>query len=320
MFQALEPLHDNVRLIDVDRDGGRALFLASGRGTPPTYYFYDHEGKDLKRLAVTYADIPRIVDFEVVRYETRDGWPITAYVATPEGEGPFPTVVFPHGGPNTRDYPTFDYWTQFFVSRGYAVIKPNFRGSVGYGAAHLSAGFDQWGLRMQDDVMDGLDWMIAQEIADPDRVCVVGGSYGGYVALVAAFKTPDKIRCAVSFAGVTDLNDLRAHHRQFELGELAIARIQSGPAVNENSPIRQVDRIGVPLLIVHGDADRSVMIEQSRTFAAELEKAGKPFRYIEQAGGDHFLSNQKHRLEFFEAMDGFLAEHLDGDPAQPPEG
>ena len=165
-------------------------------------------------------------------------------------------------------------------------------------------------MRMQDDVLDGLAWMVDRKIADPDRVCFVGGSYGGYVALVAAFKAPERLRCAVSFAGVSDLRDLKDHIRNFRLGELTLARIQEGRAMIENSPIHQVDRIGVPLLLVHGDRDRNVMIEQSRTFAGALKKAGKDYIYIEQPYGDHHLSIQRHRLQFFEAMDAFLAEHL----------
>lgn len=316
VFQTLEKLHTDVRVISLAANAATAIFVASGKGTAPTYYVYDHPTRNLQRLLATYPDIPQIVDFEIVSYETRDGWPITAYLARPQGEGPFPTVIFPHGGPNLRDYPVFDYWTQFFVSRGYAVIKPNFRGSVGYGISHLSAGFEQWGLRMQDDVIDALDWMIAAEIADPERVCVVGGSYGGYVALVAAFKTPERIRCAVSFAGVSDLDELKTHWRYFELGELSVARIQPGRSARDNSPIRQVERIDVPLLIAHGDADRAVMIEQSRELVAALERAGKPYRYIEQPDGDHYLSNQSHRIQFFEAMDSFLATHLSAQ-AQP---
>ena len=245
-----------------------------------------------------------------MRYPSRDGYPIPAILTIPDGPGPHPTILFPHGGPNYRDGAGFNYWTQFFVSRGYAVLQPNFRGSIGYGAAHLEAGFEQWGLRMQDDVIDGLDWLIEKKIADPARVCFVGGSYGGYVALVAAFKTPQRLRCAVSFAGVTDLAGLKERVSSFDLGELAIARIQDGASVADNSPLRQVDRIGVPLLIVHGDVDRNVMIEQSRDLVDALGSAGKPHIYIEQSNGDHFLSLASHRLELFEAMDDFLRRHL----------
>ncbi len=316
--EALAPHHSNVTVEHLNRAG--MVLLAQGKGSVPTYYVYTDSDRSLKRIAATYSDLATVYKTETVTYHSRDGYRITAYLATPEGEGPHPTIIFPHGGPNSRSYPDFDYWVQFFVSRGYAVLKPNFRGSVGYGAAHLEAGFEQWGLRMQDDVVDGLDWMIAQKITDPGRVCFVGGSYGGYVALVAAFKMPERLRCAVSFAGVSDLLDLKDHIRNFRLGELTLDRIQEGRAVTENSPFHQVERIGVPVLLVHGDADRSVMIEQSRRLAGALERAGKDHLYIEQAHGDHYLSIQSHRLEFFEAMDRFLAAHLRQDGSQSSRG
>jgi dipeptidyl aminopeptidase/acylaminoacyl peptidase len=307
---ALGALHDTVSVIDLTPDAERSILLASGKGTVPTYYFFNAPKGELKRIGSTYPDIAEVVEPEIIHYDASDGRPITAYLTVPPGDPPFPAVLLPHGGPYARDYPSFHPWVQFLVSRGYAVIQPNFRGSVGYGLDHLSAGFKQWGLKMQDDVMDALDWMIGAKLADPDRVCVVGGSYGGYVALIAAYKTPDRIRCAVSFAGVTDLLELKKHTALYDLGVLTLERIQDGPSVNDNSPIAQVDRIGVPLLIVHGDADRSVMIEQSRSFVAALDKAGKPYRYIEQPDGDHYLSNQSHRVEFFEALEDFLRENL----------
>lgn len=307
---ALAAVHRDVAVIDMDRKLQRFILLGEGGGSPPTYYLYEKGGQGVARLASTYPALSSVIDPELVGYPARDGYPITAYLTRPSGPGPFPTVVLPHGGPNARDHAGFNYWSQFLVSRGYAVLQPNFRGSVGYGAEHLRLGFEQWGLRMQDDVIDGLDWMIEEKITDPDRVCFVGGSYGGYVALTAAFKTPGRLKCAVSFAGVTDLAHLKEHALNYDLGVLRIARIQSGKAVPENSPARQVARIGVPLLIVHGDLDRSVMIDQSRQLVALLEKAGKDVRYIELTGGDHFLSRQQHRTEFFEALDGFLGRHL----------
>lgn len=306
----LRGTHTNVNVVSADAQLRRFVLTGEGKGTAPTYYIYDHAKRELRLLVSTYGNLERVIDKEVVRYQTRDDYPVVAYLTRPEGEGPFPAVILPHGGPNSRDTPAFDYWTQFLVSRGYAVLQPNFRGSTGYGLSHLSSGFEQWGLRMQEDVVDGLDWLIARGIADPERVCFVGGSYGGYVSLVAAFKIPDRIRCAVSFAGVTDLAHLKAQFRLYDLGELSLARIQSGSAVNANSPMRQVEEIGVPLLIVHGDLDRNVMIEQSQKLVAELEKAGKPVVYIEQTGGDHHLSRQSHRTQFLEAVDEFLGSHL----------
>ena len=174
-------------------------------------------------------------------------------------------------------------------------------------------------ISMQNDVIDGLDWMIKQGITDPDRVCIVGGSYGGYVALVAAYKTPERFRCAVSFAGITDISMTNTRMLNFDFGALRFGRIQRGDEARANSPLYHVDDISIPLLIVHGDVDRSVMVEQSRDFVAALIKSDKPHRYIEQANGDHHLSIQSHRLELFEAMDTFLSKHLNPDhrPASP---
>ena len=163
---------------------------------------------------------------------------------------------------------------------------------------------------MQNDLIDGLDWLIEAGYTDPNRVCIVGGSYGGYAALAASFKIPNRFRCAVSFAGVTDLDDLVERARSFRFGELSAARIQSGDARRANSPMDRVDDIALPLLIVHGVLDRSVTVDQSRRLVEALQAADKPHIYIEQPNGDHFLSVESDRLQFLEALDGFLGEHL----------
>ncbi|NOX49874.1 MAG: S9 family peptidase, partial [Gammaproteobacteria bacterium] len=234
------------------------------------------------------------------------------YIALPgpKDQGPYPLVIRPHGGPYARTTGNQYFITQYLVNNGYAVLKPNFRGSSGYGDAFMAAGFEQWGMKMQDDLIDGLDWMIAQGYADPQKVCIAGGSYGGYAALVAAFKTAERFKCAVSFAGVTDLDEMALRWRSFRFGAIPAAKIQSGKLRKANSPFDQVDKIGVPLLIVHGDVDRSVMIEQSRSFVAALREVGKPVEYIEQANGDHFFSLQSHRTEYLQALDSFLKKHL----------
>jgi dipeptidyl aminopeptidase/acylaminoacyl peptidase len=259
-----------------------------------------------------YADVGPSIELQPVVYRARDGLLIPAYLALPgpAADGPYPTILLPHGGPYARDTDHFDYWVQYFVSRGYAVLKPNFRGSTGYGDEFVVAGFDQWGLKMQDDVMDGLDWMIAEKYTDPARVCIVGASYGGYVASVAAFKTPRRFRCAVSFAGVSSLDDLVSQWQNLRFSEQSIQRVQTGSTRDANSPLVQVEQVAVPLLIVHGDLDRRVFVEQSRDFADKLKQAGKSFTYIEQADGNHHLSLQHHRTEFFLAMDKFLQSHL----------
>jgi len=197
--------------VSVDDTRTRVVFDVRKNGTVPTHYLYDDAEKHLTRIGPRYGDIPPewVVSIHAVTYRARDGLDIPAYYAVPERESKqLPTVVLPHGGPHARDTAEFDYWVQFLTSRGYAVLKPNFRGSTGYGASFLRGGYGEWGRKMQDDVIDGLDWMIAQGFTDPARVCFVGASYGGYVALTAAFQTPQRIRCAVSFAGVADLPKL----------------------------------------------------------------------------------------------------------------
>ena len=286
------------------------VFYVEGGASGAGMYLYNPQGKNLMQLAAWGEGIA--TNFKAVSYTARDGLQIPAYVALPgpEEAGPYPTVVYPHGGPYVRVGPEQWFETQYLVAAGYAVLMPNYRGSAGYGDEFMQAGFDEWGLKMQDDLTDGLDWMVRTGLADPRRVCIVGGSYGGYAALVASFKTPEKYQCAVSFAGVSDLERLGHQWRNFRFGDLAIARVQSGKLRREYSPIERVRDIKLPLLIVHGDVDRSVMIEQSRLLVAKLEEAGVPHRYIEQRNADHFFSLQAHRREYLQALDEFLSEHL----------
>jgi dipeptidyl aminopeptidase/acylaminoacyl peptidase len=305
-----KPSH--VQVVSYSSDMNRLILYSEGNETLPTYYLYDRNEQSVMALLSMYGDVGPIKDLESVSYPARDGLIIPAYLSLPDdkSKGPFPTIILPHGGPWARDTNRFDYWVQFFHSRGYAVLKPNYRGSAGFGDEFLVAGYKQWGLKMQDDVIDGLDWMIDQGYTDPERVCLVGASYGGYVVGVSAYKTPERFKCAVSFAGVANLDDLSNRWQSNEFSRVAARRIQSGKLRDQNSPLKNVDKIALPLLIVHGDVDRSVMIEQSREFVAALEKAGKDYTYIEQANGNHHLSLESHRIEFFEAMDKFLQKHL----------
>ena len=255
-------------------------------------------------------DNDEVVDLTPVRYATRDGLEVPAYLATPKTPGPHPTILLPHGGPYARDSAEFDSWTQFLVGQGFAVLKPNYRGSVGYGEAYMQAGYKQWGLKMQEDLMDGLDWLVQQEIADPERVCVVGASYGGYTALVSAYKFADKISCAVSLAGISDLEEMVQRIYSFDLVKRNRERIQDQSQLKANSPIRQVNAINVPVLLMHGKRDTVVRVQQSRQFAKALARHGKEHRDIEQEHGDHFLSLASQRAEFFSEMESFLSEHL----------
>lgn len=306
---------------DSSRNGRRHIVVSSHATQPPQWYLYD---EDLNRLTLMVDAYPKLVPTELVapmpvRLKARDGTVLHGYVTRPaHAQQPGPLIVLPHGGPASRDVLDFDYWTQFLVSRGWTVLQVNFRGSSGYGEKFVQAGFKRWGLEMQDDLTDAARYAIGQGIADPERICIVGGSYGGYAALMGVVKTPELFRCAVSFAGVSDLRSLLEERRQFlgyELGaERQLGSLWSDrDRLKATSPVNHADRIRTPLLIVHGAEDRVVPVEQSREMVEALRTAGfKHMRYVELPNGDHYLGRQEDRLTFFREMERFLATHLDG--------
>ena len=300
------------QLMSSDRHYRHFVFYVYG-GVSPAYYHYRLADDSLSLIGYDFPELPdqEVVDLEPVQYETRDGLQIPAYLATPKrAEGRVPTVLLPHGGPYDRDSARFDPWVQHLVQMGVAVLKPNYRGSVGYGEFFMQAGYKQWGQKMQDDLMDGLTWLVGEGVADPERVCVVGASYGGYTALVSAYKFADRVNCAVSMAGISNLEQMVERIYRFDLVRRNRERIQSSDQLRANSPYHQVADIDVPILLVHGKYDTVVRVKQSRKMAEALQKHGKNYRYIEQANGDHFLSSGEHRQEFFGEMAKFLNDHL----------
>jgi dipeptidyl aminopeptidase/acylaminoacyl peptidase len=201
-----------------------------------------------------------------------------------------------------------------FANRGYAVLQMNFRGSSGFGFDFMKSGLKQWGLQMQDDITDGVHWLTDNGIADKKRICIVGASYGGYAALMGAATTPDLYRCAISFAGVSNLIDFLKFRRHFVNKKVVEQQIGSlfkdADQMRATSPQNLVDRIKIPVLLVHGSNDPIVPVGQSRDMAAALKKAGKPYQYIELEEGDHWLSSYDHRLRLFQEMEKFLAANL----------
>ena len=228
-----------------------------------------------------------------------------------------PLVVLPHGGPESRDNYAFDWWAQFLATRGYAVLQPQFRGSIGFGDAFRLAGRRQWGGLMQDDVTDGVRAMIEEQIADARRVCIVGASYGGYAALAGAAFTPELYKCAVSVNGVSDLPEMLEGVRArsgAESDPVAYWRDTVGSAFDKNvierSPARAADRIQVPILLMHGMDDSVVPIAQSEAMARALGKLNRKFSFIRLSGEDHWLSRGETRLKVLTEIEKFLAENL----------
>lgn len=310
----------DVELKSRSRDWNRVVVHVSGPSLPPTYYLVDLQKRSAEIVGETYpglVDVP-LGAVSATSYVARDGTKIPAFLTLPPNRPGknLPLVVLPHGGPEAHDELEFDYFVQFLATRGYAVLQPQFRGSTGYGDAHRRAGYRQWGGLMQDDVTDGVKAMIAQGIADPKRVCIVGASYGGYAALAGATLTPDLYACAVSINGVSDLPAMLGHAgRRDEDGDaISYWREHIGsptdPKVVERSPSRNADRARAPILLLHGTSDAVVPVEQSELMALALRQAGKRFEFVRLDGEDHGLSAAATRTRVLEETGRFLEQHL----------
>lgn len=312
-------------LSSVSADGQYWMVAAEGPTVPTTFYVYDVAAANMTPVGQSHPHIPRSIlsDTQVVNYTSRDGVALWGYLTSPVGPGPHPTVVMPHGGPQSRDSYEFDFVVQFLVNHGYAVFQPNFRGSEGSGRAFARAGYRQWGGVMQADITDGVQHLIASGATDRDRICIAGISYGGYAALAGAALTPDLYKCAISIAGLSDLPELIDTERSQQGGPgsalYAFVRETIGdPSENRDqleaaSPRRHVDQISIPILLMHGQADDVTLMSQSTRMRDALQRAGKSVRYVEFEGNvyhpwDGWTEADAARL--LTEMDTFLAQHI----------
>ncbi len=296
-------------------DLSKFLVYSTGAAESGTYYLGQTSPLKVEAVAYRYKNLPPDVLNKVqkVHYKARDGLEIEAYLTLPKGGTgkKLPTLMFPHGGPQSRESEAFDYWSQFFASKGYAVLQMNFRGSAGQGLSHMKAGLKKWGKEMQDDIEDGARYLIDQGIADQNRIAIVGASYGGYAALMGVVRTPDFYKCAISFAGVSDVFELVRESRWAGYYNVVDDQIGWDPKfLKEISPINHVDKIKVPILLIHGESDRQVEPFHSEDMYKKLQKAGKPVEYLTLPDEDHYLSIEKNRIDTFKAMDKFLDKCL----------
>ncbi len=311
----------SVRLVGRSSDYQRVVVLVDRERQAPVYYLVDFQAKTADIVNEQYPQLTG-VELGPVRefaYAARDQYPLMAYLTLPPAvpEKNLALVVLPHGGPEARDYRSFDWMAQFLASRGYAVLQPQFRGSSGFGSAHADAGRRQWGLRMQDDVTDGVRAIIDAGIADPTRVCIVGWSYGGYAALAGAAFTPELYACAASIAGVFDLPAMIGYIERMhgdESGSLAYWRDHIGSPfdaqVTAKSPARSAVTIRAPILLLHGTDDTTIPIVQSRTMARALDAASRKYSFVELPGDDHQLSSSVTRVRMLSELEKFLAPYL----------
>jgi dienelactone hydrolase len=308
-------------------DQKRVLVRVWGPQNPPVYYLVDYAGKTADIVGEEYPALADVALGEVrtINYKARDGYEVPAYLTTPPGSAGknLPLVVLPHGGPVARDeHGEFDYWSQFLAHRGYAVLRPQFRGSSGFGKAHEEAGRRQWGRLMQDDVTDGVKAMVTQGVVDAKRVCIVGWSYGGYAALAGAAFTPELYACAASINGVSDLPALLGAEKKSGGEESASYEYwsdhigaPSDRAVIERSPYRYAANVRAPILLVHGEQDTVVLEQQSAMMERALRAENKEVRYVKIPGDDHALARSANRVRMLLELETFLATHIGGSPA-----
>lgn len=308
-----------VSILSKDQDGSAYVIHTEGPKNPPVLSLYTPSTHETHIIMEEYPSLKPadLGEMEPYPYKARDGLDIHAYLTLPPGRAPhnLPTVIFPHGGPEARDGMAFNWWTQFMASRGYAVLQPNFRGSAGYGSAFVRAGDGEWAAKVQYDVQDGVQKLIADGIADPKRICIVGASYGGYMALAGATFSPDLYACAVSFAGLSDLDRMLFTGTTFESEAISVWRRRIGADVNSDNPGLQspanfASRVKIPILLIHGDADSIVPIQQSKIELDALQKAGKNVQMITLKGDDHFLEFSGTRTQMLTSVETFLAAHI----------
>jgi dipeptidyl aminopeptidase/acylaminoacyl peptidase len=297
-------------------DDARKYILISNKASEPgTIYMGNRDTKDLAVVSNMYPELTSdvLVKKELMKFKARDGLELEGYLSRPKNfkDKPVATLIYPHGGPMSEDGGGFDAYSAFFVNRGYAVFQPNFRGSTGRGFEFEMKAVGGMGLAMQDDLEDAVKFLVEQKITDPKKVGIVGGSYGGYAALMGATKTPDLFQCAISIAGISDIKKLRDTSRYFS--NKTVFKEQLGNDINQlknTSPVRFVDKIKIPILLVHASDDAVVPVDQSRDMVDELKAQQKVYEYIELKGGSHNFDYFPHRKQMFEAMDTFLKKYL----------
>lgn len=296
---------------------------ASSDKSPGTYYLYDQKTGKLDKIAdaAPWLDENEMASMLPVEYSSRDGLTIHGYLTLPKGytmknAKNLPVIVNPHGGPWHRDQWGFNSEVQFLANRGYAVFQMNFRGSTGYGRKFWEASFKQWGKSMQDDITDGVKWLIDKGIADESRIAIYGGSYGGYATLAGITFTPDLYAAAVDYVGVSNLfTFMKTIPPYWEpmlnmMYEMVGDPVKDSILMYEASPVFHADKIKTPLFVAQGANDPRVNIDESDQMVEALRNRGVEVEYLVKDNEGHGFYNQENRFEFYNAMEKFLSNHL----------
>jgi dipeptidyl aminopeptidase/acylaminoacyl peptidase len=304
---------DQIWLVAFTNDSGPVPYYAYDRRTGDGHFLFEHQPV-LSRY--------ELAEMESFSFTSRDGLTIYGYLTFPPGvdHSGLPTVINVHGGPWARDRWGYNPEAQWLANRGYLCVQVNFRGSTGYGKAFINAGDREWGARMQDDLTDAVAHVTGKGWADPARVAIYGGSYGGYAALAGATFTPDVYRCAVDIVGPSNLITLIQTIPPYWAPLIAQFHRRVGDPEKDadflwsRSPLSAVDRIRIPLLIAQGANDPRVKQAESEQIVAALEKAGIDHEYLLFPDEGHGFAKPENRLKFYAAAEQFLAKHLGGSP------
>ncbi|MBL9008479.1 MAG: S9 family peptidase [Myxococcales bacterium] len=288
--------------------------------TRGSFWLYDTKADKLTKVAdsAPWLDEKQLAQMKPISYKSRDGLVINGYLTLPKGVVPkgLPVVVNPHGGPWHRDEWRYNAEVQFLANRGYAVMQMNFRGSTGYGRKFWESSFKEWGGKMQDDVSDGVKYLIDQGIADAKRVAIYGGSYGGYATLAGLAFSPDLYACGIDYVGVSNLFTFMKTVPPYWKPMLEMMYAMVGHPEKEKdlltarSPVMHVDKMRAPLLIAQGRNDPRVNVDESDQMVAALKKRGIDVPYLVKDNEGHGFHNEENRFEFYEAMEKFLAKHM----------
>jgi len=310
-------------ITSADKSEVKKIVLAASDKSEGTYYLYDENTGTLDKISdvAPWLDQSEMASMVPVDYKSRDGLAINGYLTFPKGYSmdnakKMPVVVNPHGGPWARDQWGFNPEVQLLANRGYIVFQMNFRGSTGYGKKFWQASFKKWGKEMQDDITDGVNWLINKGIADSTRIAIYGGSYGGYATLAGITFTPDLYTAAVDYVGVSNLFTFLKTVPQYWKPMLDMFYEMVGDPVKDSillyeaSPVLHVDKIKTPLFIAQGANDPRVNINESNQMVEALRNRGITVEYMVKDNEGHGFYNEKNRFDFYHAMEKFLNEHL----------
>jgi dipeptidyl aminopeptidase/acylaminoacyl peptidase len=302
---------DRTWLVGFTADDGPVRYYAYDRGTTEAEFLFEHQP------ALSRYELARMEPFS---FHARDGLEVHGYLTFPPGgeRDGLPTVLNVHGGPWTRDTWGYNPEAQWLANRGYLCVQVNYRGSTGYGKAFVNAGDREWGRQMHHDLIDAVDWIVGRGFADPGRIAIYGGSYGGYAALVGAAFTPDVFRCAVDIVGPSNLKTLIESIPPYWAPLVAQFHTRIGdPATEEEllwerSPLSRAGDIRIPLLIAQGANDPRVKQAESEQIVAALRDKGIPHEYLVFEDEGHGFAKPENRLRFYAAAERFLARHVGG--------